>query len=251
MDWITTGLLALGIGLPALLAVALFAAAARLQRLRWRRASLGLAAPGAVAPEVRATLDAARPVLAALGFEFRYTTASEPTLVSDARALVINDVYQHVEGHTHAIVTTNPDGPEAWSVLWISQLRSGHVLATVDCYQHHLVTTPSGWLVDDGYLGDPQASWQRHLQRLPANLLAVVTDGVEFFHANKQAVDGFIDQCDKRGLMAPHGEHWALRRRTALAHALRLFIGRIKAARARWLVPSLPGAGRVRNAPAS
>ncbi|QJW84437.1 hypothetical protein HK414_13720 [Ramlibacter terrae] len=84
----------------------------RLRRLQWRRAPLGLAAPGAVPPQVRATPDAARPVLAALGFEFRYTTASEPAMVSDARPLLANDVYQHLDKRTHAIVTMAPDTPD-------------------------------------------------------------------------------------------------------------------------------------------
>lgn len=251
MEWIPIGLVALAIGLPAVLAIALLLSAWRLTRLRWRRGLLGLATPGAVAPPVRATLDDARPLLTALGFEFRYTTANEPVRVSDPRPLVVNDVYQHQDKRTHAIVTTAPDDDPAggWTVLWISQLRSGHVLATCNCYLHHLVTAPSGWLMEDGYLPDAQRSWERHLQRLPANPLAIVTDGVEFFHANKQAVDGFIPQCEKRGLMAQRGEHWYLRWPAALVYAGRLFAGRRKAARARARTPARQDArGGVRDA---
>ncbi|QJW84438.1 hypothetical protein HK414_13725 [Ramlibacter terrae] len=89
------------------------------------------------------------------------------------------------------------------------------------------------------------------LERLPANALAIVTDGVEFFHANKQAVDGFTSQCEKRGLMAQRGEHWQLRWRAAVTYAVRLFLGRRKAARARAAAPSQRVAAPVRNAPAS
>ncbi|HEY8359160.1 MAG TPA: hypothetical protein VIL30_17050 [Ramlibacter sp.] len=254
MEWIATGLVALAIGLPALAALVLLVAGWRLTRLRWRRSPLGLAAPGAVPPEVRATLDDARPLLAALGFEFRYTTAAEPALASDPTPLVLNDVYQHTDKRTHAVVTPAPahDPVDDWSVMWVTQLRSGHVLATVNCYLHNLVAAPSGWVMDDGYLPDAQQSWQRHLQRLPANVLAIVTDGVEFFHANKQAVDNFIPQCEKRGLMAQRGDWWHLRWTAAIVFACKLYFGRRKAAKARVRASSRPGSpGSFRNAQAS
>lgn len=235
MDWFVKGLLALAIGLPAVLALALLASAWRLTRLRWRPIALGLAPGGSVPPRLRATLDGARPLLASLGFEFRYTTAAEPALASSPAPLSFSDVWQHADKGTHAIVTplsaSAPDGGGGFWIMWVTQLRSGHVLATVNCRKHTLVAGPAGWLLDDGYLPDAQQSFQYHLQRLPANPEALVRDGVEFFRANKQAIDSFIAQCGKRGMMAPRGTHWQLRWHTALAFAWRLFFGRRRAAK--------------------
>jgi len=231
MDFMAMGLLGLAVGLPALLLLALFAAAWRLTRLRWRDIALGLAPGGVVTSHVRATLDGARPLLAGLGFEFRYTTASEPALLSHRAALVFNDVYQHADRRTHAVVTASSTEGGGFWIMWVTQLRSGHVLATLNGHLHTVVTGPSGWLLDDGYLPDAQQSFQFHLRRLPSNPQAVLTDGVEFFRAGKQAMDSFISQCERRGLMALRGAYWQLRWPAALVFAWRLLIGRRRAAR--------------------
>lgn len=243
MDWVASGLLALAIGLPAVLVLGVLLAAWRLTRLRWRDIALGLAAPGSVPPPVRTALDGARPLLTALGFQFRYTTASEPALVSSTERLTFNDVYQHADKHAHAVVTAASAAgrPAACSIMWVTQLRSGHVLATVNCYLHKLLTIPAGWLMDDGYLPGAQQSWQRHLQRLPDNPQAIVTDGVEFFRANKQAVDSFIPQCEKRGLMQAGDAHWQLRWPAAVVFAFRQVLGQRRAIKAARRAARRPG----------
>jgi hypothetical protein len=235
MEWFERGLLALVIGVSVALGLMLMLMARRLTRLRLRRSSLRIVAKAAMPDQVRLSLDKAQRLLVGLDFQYRYTTARERGVPRGGDSPVFTDVYQHMEGHTHALASLSltPEQGQPCTVMWVTLFQSGKVLATVNGYRHNLVSAPAGWVIYDDYLPDLGKAWVRHKRRLVAERQSVVQDGVEFFWATKQATEQFMPDCEKKGLLVRRDEHWQIPWRVALPFAWKLFLGRRKVARLR------------------
>lgn len=235
MEWIENGLIALAIALPAIVASMLVTTASRLTRLRLRRSSLATVGREDIPPPVRLTLDQAEPFLTGLGFQFRYSTVSRRAVATQGDQHLITDVYEHADGRTHALVTPSmtPEQGEPCSVMWVSILADGKVLATVNCYLHTMLGAPTGWAMHDDYLPDLRQAWERHQRRLQTVDGSVVRDGVEFLRVNKLATERLIPDLRKRGLVVRRGRDWQIPWRVALPFAWRMFRGQQRVAKAR------------------
>ena len=235
MEWIGQGLLALVISVPVALGLALMIKAGRLTRLPLYRSSLRIVAKEALPDPVRLRLGEIRTSLDGLGLQYRYTTASERLAPQGGNAPLFTDVYQHVEGHTHVLATLSMSAEKRvpCTLMWVTLFQSGLVLATVNGYRHNLVSAPKGWVMYDDYLPNIRAVGERHRRRLTATRQSVVEDGVEFFWATKEATEQFMPQCEKKGLLVRHDDHWRMPWRVALPFAWKLWIGQRKAARMR------------------
>ena len=242
MEWIENGLIALMISLPALAGLMLVMAAASLTRLRLRRSAVSTVNRDAMPEQVSLTLDQAQPLLSELGFHYRYSIATEASLVTDSHTHIFTDVYQHVEGHTHALVTPSmtPEQNEPCTVSWVTLLHSGKALATVNCYLHNLISAPAGWVMHDDYLPELREAWGCHRRRLLSVNEAITPEGIDFFRANIHATEQFMPYCEKQGLLVRQGDHWQITWRTALRLAWQLFLGRRKVAKARALAGKSP-----------
>jgi hypothetical protein len=235
MEWIEQGLLALAIGLPAVLGLMLVMTASRLTRLQLRRRSLRIVAKEAMPDQVRQSLDKAQPLLDGLGFQYRYTTACEGSIPRAVDSPLFTDVYQHLEGHTHALVSPSmtPEQGQPCTVMWVTLFQSGKALATVNGYRHNLLSAPAGWVIYDDYLPDVRKVWERHRRRLVAAGQSVVQDGVEFFWATKQATEQLMPNWEKKGLLVRWDDYWQMPWRVALPFAWKLFLGQRKVAKLR------------------
>ncbi|HSH92248.1 MAG TPA: site-2 protease family protein, partial [Ramlibacter sp.] len=242
MDWIEHGLVALAIGLPAMLGLMVLVTASRLARLELRRISLSVVAEGSVPAPVRQTLDKARPLLEGLGFEFRYTTASERAIATDGDSLLYTDVYQHVDGRSHALATPSmtPEHGEPCTLMWVTLLEGRRAIATVNCYLHTMVSVPAGWTLHDDYLHDPGQAWEHHKKRIARVKEAIVQDGVEFFRAMKVSTDDLMEHGERQGVVVPEGDHWRMPWRVAVRFAWKLFLGQRKVSKARAAGSSKP-----------
>jgi Zn-dependent protease len=227
--------MALAIGLPAIVALMLVTTASRLTRLRLRRSSLATVTADDIPPPVRATLDKAAPLLTGLGFRFRYSTVSRRAVATEGDQHLITDVYEHEDGRTHALVTPSmtPEQGQPCSVMWVTLLQGGQVLATVNCYLHTMLGAPTGWSMHDDYLPGPQQAWERHQRLVQAAGDRVVRDGKEFFRVNKEATERLIPDLRDRGLVVRNGRDWQVPWRAALPFAWRLYLGQRRVARAR------------------
>jgi hypothetical protein len=248
MEWIEQGLLALAIGLPAVLGLMLVMMATRLTRLRLPRRSLRIVAKKAVPGQVRLSMEKAQPLLSGLGFQYRYTTASERVTPTGGDSPLFTDVYQHLEGHTHALASLSltPEQGQPCTVMWVTLFQSGKIVATVNGYRHNLLSAPAGWVMYDDYLPDVRTVWERHRRRITAEAQSVVQDGVEFFWTTKQATEQLMPHCEKKGLLVRQNDHWQMPWRVALPFAWKLFIGQRKVAKLRSRSgPGLPGPAKV------
>ena len=253
MEWMEHGLLALVIGLPAVMALMLVMTASRLTRLRMRRSSLAMASREAIPAPIRATLDKARPFLEGLGFQYRYTTSCQRSVATEGDSLLFTDVYQHADGRTHAMASPSltPEHSQPCTVTWATLLQSGKTIATMNCYRHNLVSGPPGWVLHDDYLPDLHKAWEHHCRRLASVKETIVQDGVEFFRVSKLATDLLVSHCEKKGLLVREGDHWRMPWRAAFPFAWRMYLGQRKVAKVRPLsakaapapVPSGAGAG--------
>ncbi|HSV46158.1 MAG TPA: site-2 protease family protein [Ramlibacter sp.] len=235
MEWIQQGLLALGIGVPAIVALMLVTTASRLTRLRFRRSSVGIVKREDVAPQARLTMDTAQAFLAGLDFAYRYSTATTSGIETESGAPVYSDVYQHADGRTHVSVTpsSTPELGEPCTLMWATLLQSGRMIATTNCFRHNMVIAPAGWTLHDDYLPDLHAAWERHRSRVDSAKGPIVQDGMAFYRATKLATETLMSHGEKKGLLVRRGEHWLMPWRVALSFAWKLFLAQRKAAKVR------------------
>ncbi|ROZ64173.1 site-2 protease family protein [Ramlibacter sp. WS9] len=235
MEWMEHVLLAVVIGLPAVMVLMLVMTASRLTRLRLRRTSLAMAARESAPAPIRATLDKARPFLEGLGFQYRYTTSCQRSVTTEDDSLLFTDVYQSADGRTHAMASPSltPEQSQPCTLIWATLLANGKTIATMNCYRHTLVSPPPGWTLHDEYLPDLETAWTHHCDRLKSAKHPIVQDGVEFFRASALGTDLLMSHCEKKGLLVRDGDHWRMPWRVALPFAWRLYLGQRKAAKVR------------------
>lgn len=237
MTWINNMAVLLGGGLLALLALwglAWGVTAVRLVRLRLRESPLRRIEHDAVPAAVRAMLDTTRPVMDALGFVYRYSTAQPQSVVTPGDPLLYCDVYQHSECLAFASVTPSatPERDSACNISWATLLRSGQTLATVNGHRHNLLGDPKGWVVHDDYLPDPRQAWERHRQRLAGQEGSIVQDVDDFFLANQQTTGQQMAYQEQRGMLVRRGDLWQMRTVPAMAYAGKLLLGQRRAGKA-------------------
>ena len=211
--------LALVLAVAALVTVMLALAVRRLLRLRWKAMQGRAVSREAVPAAERQVLDSAAPELEALGFVYRCSGTSDTLLVAPDKQ-VFYDLYQHVSGHTHAVVcpSTTPEYGQPCLIQLITCFQDGSNWVTLNRYRHHSPFGLPHWQMFDDYLPGWQQAWQRHLVRVQAAATPVCTDGVEvcqrFFRSFEQLMPALVQQ----GAMLPvaHSPHYCLGWRPAL-----------------------------------
>jgi Zn-dependent protease len=233
MQLIEQGLLALAIGLPAMLVLINFLLAQRLTRLQWQRTTTRTVARQDVPADVRQTLDAPRAELESLGFAYRYSMVSERTLVIPGSPLAYSDVYEHRERLAHALVSpsTVPELRQPCVVQWVTCFGGGPDWMTLNCYRHYMVAPPANWQLFDDYLPGLQQVWHAHLARVRGAKRPIIDDGREMYRRLKHLSDQMIPQLHRSGLLARDGNLWRLRWLPALRLAWQVYWGQVKTGR--------------------
>jgi Zn-dependent protease len=225
--------LALVLAVAALVTLMLALAVRRLLRLRWK-AMQGRAVPREAVPAAdRQVLDSAALELEALDFVYRCSGTSDILLVAPDKQ-VFYDLYQHADGHTHAVVapSTTPEPGQRCVVQLVTCLQDGSNWVTLNRYRHNSPFALPDWQVFDDYLPRWQQAWQRHLERVQAATTPICTDGVEvcqrFFHSFEQLMPALVRQ----GHMRPidHSSHYRLGWRAAWRIAVQASWGQWRAA---------------------
>lgn len=209
----------------------------RLMRLRWQPVHCRTVVRDDIPANIRHTLDLGGQPLAALGFTYGYSGASSRALVTPQDAPQFFDVYQHAEGHTHAMVSpsTEPEPHQPCTVQLITCLTNGNNWTTLNCYRHMSPMDVPRWRVFDDYLPTWDLAWQRHLERVRFAQARICTDGIEVRRRLLRAFDKLIPALVHQGrlVVADGGPHYRLRASAALRMGLDILLGQVRSAWAR------------------
>ena len=230
------------LALVAMVAIVLLVAVRRLCQLRWRPAhSLSVAReeiPGAV----RAILDRPATELAHLGFVYRYSGTVRTMLVTPQKEPTFYDVYQHRDGHTHAMVSPSPapEPQQPCMLQLITCFEDGHNWLTLNRCRHLSPIDLPRWKTVDDYLPQWVQAWHRHLQRVQAATAPICTDGVEVHKRLRQTFDDLLPHLRQQGQLVPVAGDSGYFRLTVLAAthmALKVLGGQLRAG---WSAPQAP-----------
>lgn len=209
----------------------------RLMRLRWQTVHCRTVVREDIPAAVRHTLDLGGQPLAALGFSYSYSGATSRALVTPQDEPQFFDVYQHAQGHTHAMVSlsTEPEPHQPCTVQLITCLTNGNNWTTLNCYRHMSPMDLPRWLVFDDYLPTWDLAWQRHLERVNFAQARICTDGIEVRRRLLLAFDKLIPALLHQGrlVVADGGPHYRLRASAALQMGLTILLGQVRSAWAR------------------
>lgn len=180
----------------------------QVRRLRWRPMRTRLLERDAMPATDRVLLDQARASLRTMGFEYRCSGATEKALVSDGDVWVYSDIYQHRDGHTHAVLTPSPLERlrQPCQLSLVSCFEDGRNWLTVNCHRHYMLPVPPQWQVFDDYLPGWPDVLAQHLTRVQAAVGAVVTDTSAVQARMRAMSEGILPHWARRGGLVPHGD---------------------------------------------
>ena len=216
----------------------------RLARLRWQRTHCHSVVREDVPASSRAILDLPTQELAEVGFAYRYSGAARRALVSTKDEPLFFDVYQHIDGHTHAMVSLAPvpDPRQPCMIQLVTSLADGNNWTTLNRCRHYSPMTMPHWQVFDDYLPQWVQAWQAHQQRVQVLPLPdLCSDGIEVKRRLDQAFEELIPQMLRQGQLVPiaNSRHYRLTWLTALRFAAIALVGQWRAA---WATRGLPPA---------
>lgn len=235
MDTLQQGLVVVVMAVGTLVAVMLVIMTQRLASLRWQHSNCHAAPREDVPAASRSILDLPVAELAALGFVYRYSGHIRKGYVTPDDAPTYFDMYQHADGHTHALVSPSPvpDPRQPCLIQLISCLSNGQNWTTLNRCRHYSPMDVPQWKVFDDYLPQWQAAWQRHLQRVQAvGPAQMCTDGIEVKRRLDHAFERLLPHMRKQGQLvrAADGKHYRLTWRSALRFAVIALGGQWRAA---------------------
>ena len=235
MEILQQALLVVVLAAGTLIAVMLVIITQRLARLRWQRSTCHSVARKDLPAECSAILDLPAPELTGLGFAYRYSGQVRKAVVTPKDEPTYFDMYQHADGHTHAMVspTPVPDVRQPCMIQLIACQTDGSNWATQNRSRHFSPVKMPRWEVFDDYLPQWGQAWQRHLQRVqkqdPSTLC---TDGIEVKRRLDLAIDALVPHMRKQGQLVPeaNGKHYRLAWLAALRFAVIVLGGQWRAA---------------------
>ena len=235
MEMLQQGLLIVVLAVGALVAVMLTIITQRLARLRWQRSSCHTLPREDIPAAARSILDLPAAELAELGFVYRYSGSVRKAVVTPTDEPSHFDMYQHADGHTHAMVSPAPvpDPRQPCMIQLISCLNNGRNWTTLNRCRHLSPMDVPKWKVFDDYLPQWKDAWQRHLQRVHAVApAALCTDGMEVKRRLDQAFERVIPHMRQQGQLvrAADSKHDRLTWRAALRFAVIALGGQWRAA---------------------
>jgi Zn-dependent protease len=235
MDMLQQGLLVVVLAVGTLIAVMLAIITQRLARLLWQRSTCHTVPRGEMPATSRAILDLPARELAEMGFVYRYSGSARKAVVTPKDEPTFFDMYQHADGHTHAMVSPAPvpDPRQPCMIQLISCLNNGRNWTTLNRCRHFSPMNVPNWKVFDDYLAQWKDAWQRHLQRVQAVApAALCTDGIEVKRRLDQAFEDVVPHMRKRGQLVrtPGSKHYRLTWRAALRFAVIALGGQWRAA---------------------
>ncbi len=228
--------LTVALAVCALYAVQIVVITQRLTRLRWKTVRTRTLTQDEVPSAQRQILDQATALLLPLGFVYRYSGATEKTLVigTGAEAWTYSDVYQHVDGHTHAVASPSdvPEHRQPYALQFVTCLDGGGSVITLNCYRHYLPFTIPGREIFDDYLPSLAQAWQRHLERVRALATGITTDGIAVCRRLRDMSEQLVPTLHAQGDLLPAGAqgHYRMPWLAALRCALRVVHGQWRAA---------------------
>lgn len=225
------------LALASLGALVVCVVVARLLRLRWQVVHARTVVREDLPPDIRHQLDIGSQPLTALGFTYSYSGATGRALVTPQDEPQFFDVYQHTEGHTHAMVSPSPvpEPHQPCMVQLITCLNNGNNWITLNRSRHLFPMVIPRWRVFDDYLPSADAAWQRHLERVRRAQGRICTDGIEVRRRLLRAFDKLVPALVYQGrLVAIAGtSHYRLRLPAAVRMALDILVGQWRSAWAR------------------
>lgn len=260
MALVLEGLGVVLLALAGLVALFLGIAVVRLQRLRWQPVACRAVARETIPPGVRHTLDLGGQPLAAWGFAYSYSGTTNRALVSAHDEPLFFDVYQHTDGHTHAMVTPSaePEAHQPCTLQLMTCLTNGNNWVTLNGYRHMTPLEVPRWRVFDDYLPTWDLAWARHLERVQVAQARICTDGLEVRRRVARAFEKLIPALVHQGRLVASdgGPHYRLRVSAAWRMAWDLLLGQLRTAWARrgqnhaHTTADLPGAAATPPTPA-
>ncbi len=245
MAMLLKGMVILAWAAVALVALMVTVTFSRVRKLRWRPVQSHSVARGDVPPADRQTLDQAAQTLIDLGFSYRGSGVAGKSVVTDGRTDSFFDLYQHADGHTHAMVSPSPvpERHQPCMIQLITCLNDGSNWITLNRFKHFWPMEIENWQVFDDYLPQWQDCWPRHLAHVQTAHAGICADAVEFDRRLHQSFEDLVPQMLRRGLLvaASHGNTEGESFRMAVSAALRLtglaLLGQWRAA---WVMRSVP-----------
>lgn len=225
------------LALVSLAALVIGMAVVRLLRLRWQTVSCRSVTRDDVPGNIRHTLDLGGQPLAAWGFAYSYSGATNRALVSAQDEPLFFDVYQHADGHTHAMVSpsSEPESHQPCTLQLMTCLTNGNNWVTLNCYRHMTPLEVPRWRVFDDYLPTWDLAWEHHLERVRIAQARICTDGLEVRRRLVRAFEKLIPSLVHQGrlVLADGGPHYRLRISAAWRMAWDILLGQLRSAWAR------------------
>lgn len=230
------------LALAALVASVLVVAIRRLAQLRLRPAHSHSVARDDIPATVRAILDLPASELAQLGFIYRYSGTVQTMMVTPENAPTFYDMYQHHDGHTHAMVAPSPapEPSQPCMLQFITCFDDGNNCVTLNRSRHLSPIELPRWQTVDDYLPQWVQAWHRHLQRVQAATVPICSDGVEVHQRLRQGFEDLLPHMRKQGHLVPivgDRGHFRLRLPAAANIAVKVLSGQLRAS---WSAPQAP-----------
>nr|WP_315491947.1 site-2 protease family protein [uncultured Rhodoferax sp.] len=231
------------LALAALVTTVLVVAVRRLGLLRWRPAHSHSVVREEIPATVRDILDRPAAELVQLGFVYRYSGAVQPMLVTPQNAPTFFDMYQHGDGHTHAMVSPShaPEPQQPCMLQLITCFDDGSNWLTLNRCRHLSPIDLPRWQTTDDYLPQWVQAWHRHQERVQTATVPVCSDGVEVHKRLRQTFEDLLPHMRKQGQLVPvagDSGHFRLTLLAATHMALKVLVGQLRAG---WSAPPKPG----------
>ncbi len=244
MAMVLQGVLIVMLALAALVVIMLVVAVRRLTLMRWQPVRSRTVAREEVPARLRAILERPAAGLEQLGFVYRYSGATLKMLVTPQNESIFFDVYQHRDGHTHAMVSPSPmpEPQQPCMLQLITCFQDGNNWLTLNRCRHFSPIDLPRWQTVDDYLPQWEQAWHRHLQRVQAATAPICTDGVEVYKRLHQTFEDLVPHLQHQGQFVPAGGDSGHFRLTVLAAAhmsLKVLGGQLRAS---WTAPQQPTA---------
>ncbi len=218
----------------AIKAIQVFIVWTRLLRCRFRRPHSTLTAREALPAEMVGVFQSAEQQLTPLGFRYSHSSIHENILVHDEKPQPAQ-LFLHEDCHTYAEVTPtlSPEAGVLFNVSFITELKNGRALVTVDCQLHDMSPCPHWCRFADYYVGNLERQWQEHQRRIGKALedrTAMPCSPDAFIEYNNSFMQDYMTE---NALLTPasDGNSWRLRPLPALGFVWDLLQGMKKRTR--------------------
>ena len=236
MSMLVTSVTVIGLAMGSLAVLILVVAVQRLLRLQWRSIQSHPVGRDDVPPAQRLILDKPSGELAALGFVYLSSGATEKAVVMAPDALAYFDIYKHAESHAYAMVSASPvpEIHQPCMVQLMTCFADGSNWVTLNRARHFSPMKVAQWQVFDDYYPTWNQAWPRHLERMRGAGAEVCTDDDEMLRRLEKSFGDLIPQMVRTGQLQPlrASTHYRLSLLTALHFAVIAIAGQWRASRA-------------------